>query len=197
MRSSAQLGLILLYANLVAKVVPQSVHQNQAILRRDIDPRPLPIVSITALSARMRTCIKGLSAGEETDAGTEATTGTTIYRIPVAPVGHRLYFIDQNGEGVCAPNGAPNCEQTVVDETKQGLETVTKGSSACITVVRRPRLQMPDIAVVVQEGHAATDVTVFRYDGKTWAPYLCKHIEPIGNDPTPNIVADRPCAAGL
>ena len=193
MKTSLQLGLVLLFVSYVAKAVPQSADKKQAILRRDVDPRPLPKVPLTALSPKMRSYIKTLLAEEMADVGSGEMAKTVIYRIPVAPAGHRLYLIDQNGKNLCAPDGAPNCPETVVDETAQELETVTEGGSAGVMVVRRPHLQMPDVAVIVQEGHFATDVTAYRYDGKRWKTYLCKHIEPIGNDPTPDIVADAPC----
>ncbi len=193
MKAYLQLGFALLSSVFAVKVVSQSVPRDHAILTSDIDRRPLPKVSFTALSPRMRSYTRALFAQEKAESGARLRAETTIYRIPVAPAGHRLYFIDQNGEDVCAGNGAVNCPQAVVDETPKEVKTIIQGGSAGVMVVRRPHLQMPDIAVVVQQGHFATDVTAYRYDGKAWAIYLCKHIEPIRDDPTPAIVADQPC----
>lgn len=188
-----QVGLVLLSSGFLVQISSQSVAHNQAILTRDIDRRPLPKISLANLSPRMRSYTRALLAQEKADSGAGATPETMIYRIPVAPAGHRLYLIDQKSEGVCGGNGALNCPQTVVDETTKELQTIVQGGSAGILVVRRPHLQMPDIAVVVQEGHFATNITAYRYLGKAWAVYLCKHIEPIDNDPAPAIVADAPC----
>ena len=86
-----------------------------------------------------------------------------------------------------------NCEEDVFDETASGIDTVTSGEGAGVSVVRRPNLQMPDIAAYEQEGHFAKDVTVYRFDGSSWKPFLCKSVEPINDDPNPAIVADKPC----
>ena len=194
MKALLQLGLVLLSLGSVVEVSSQSVNHKQAILTRDVDRRPLPKISLANLSPRMRSYTRALLAQEKADSGTGATPETMIYRIPVAPAGHRLYLIDQKSGEVCGGSGALNCPQTVVDETTKEVQTVVQGGSADALVVRRPHLQMPDIAVVVQEGHFATDITAYRYIGKAWAVYLCKHIEPIDNDPAPAILADAPCS---
>ena len=167
--------------------------QPERILARDVDQRPLQEVGLADLSAVMRAFVNRLHGERRSETDAKSSPQITIHKIPVAPPGHRLYLIDQHGEGVCAANGVPNCPQTVVDETAQGLETVTGDGSAGISIARRAHLQMPDIVVLVQEGHFALDGTVYRFSGKRWAAYLCKHIEPIGDDPDPKIVADKPC----
>ena len=166
---------------------------------RDVDKRPLPKVAFATLSQAMRSAVEAILREEKADApasdrdrATPPSLQTTIYRIPVAPRGHALYLLEQEGELACAPNGA-NCNEAVLDETRAGIDAVTTGGVAEIRVVRRPHLQMPDIAAYEQEGHFAMDITVFRFDGKSWHAYRCKEISPIGADPDPAVIADRPC----
>ena len=178
--------------------VPQS-SGNSVILARDVDKRSLQKVSMAELSPGMRRKVQALiddARATETPADKNRATApsleTTIYRIPVAPHGHKLYLVEQIGELACAPAGV-NCEEDVFDETASGIDTVTNGEGAGVSVVRRPNLQMPDIAAYEQEGHFAKEVTVFRFDGSSWKPFLCKSVEPINDDPNPAIVADKPC----
>ncbi len=134
------------------------------MLTRDVDKRPLPKVAIAELSPAMRKAIESLVEEEKADESpadmnraTPPALVTEIYRIPVALRGHKLYLIEQNGELACAPAGV-NCYESVLDETLSGLVTVIDGQVAGISVVRRPNLQMPDIAAYEQEGHFAMDV---------------------------------------
>ena len=153
-----------------------------------------------AMQKAVRTLIGSLKADEtpeDRQGATPPSLHTTIYRIPVAPRDHKLYLVDQTGELACSPNGA-NCTQVVLDETASGVIN-TMGNSpgdtagAGISVVRRPNLQMPDLAAHFQLGHFAMDITVFRWNGTGWHPYLCKELDPINDDPDPAIVADKPC----
>ena len=76
---------------------------------------------------------------------------------------------------------------------RTGITAVTTGQVRDIGVVRRPNLQMPDIAVYDQLGHFAMDITVYRLNGSEWHPYLCKEIDPMNDDPNPAVIADKPC----
>ena len=63
-----------------------------------------------------------------------------------------------------------------------------------IAVVRRPNLQMPDIATYEQLGHFATATTVYRFKGHAWSAIMCKD-SPIADaeEQNPDLVADKPC----
>ena len=195
--------LLLMFAVTSSLNSQASAARNDRVLARDVDKRPLPKVTMAELSPSMRKAVQALinsakanATPQDKNRATPPSLTTTIYRIPVAPRDHKLYFIDQNGELACSPNQV-NCVQTVLDETPSGIVPVVSdtgdSAGAGISVVRRPNLQMPDIAASYQLGHFAMDVTVFRFDGKGWHPYLCKEIEPINADPDPAIIANKPC----
>ena len=195
MRSPALLTVVLL----AASVARCQAAPHEPILTRDVDKRPLPRVAMADVSPAMRGKVQALidqARAAETPAdknrATPPSLDTTIYRIPVAPPGHKLYLVEQTGELACAGAGV-NCEEDVFDETAGGIDTVTSGEGAGVSVVRRPNRQMPDIAAYEQEGHFAKDVTVYRFDGSVWKPFLCKSVDPINDDPNPAIVADKPC----
>ena len=184
---------------LLAVMLVPGIFAQAPVLARDIDKRPLPKVSMAELSPGMRGKVQSLidqaratETPEDKNRATPPSLETTVYRIPVAPPGHKLYLVEQGGELACAPAGV-NCEEDVFDETASGINTVTSGEGAGVSVVRRPNLQMPDIAAYEQEGHFAKDVTVYRFDGSSWKPFLCKSVEPINDDPNPAIVADKLC----
>lgn len=182
----ASLSAILLAILAVPSLHAQNSTPPIPILARDVDSRPLPPVTQAALSPAMRKAVAALFDPELPPGELK------IYRIPIAPHDHKLYFVEQRGPHACAGNG-PNCPQSVLDETASGVRTVVDGGGVGISVVRRPALAMPDIAAFEQEGHFATSTTVYRFDGKAWHTYLCKLVSPIGSDPTPRIVADQPC----
>ena len=97
------------------------------------------------------------------------------------------------------------------DETAAGVEKID-GDGIGLSVVRRPNLQMPDLAFVEQEGHHTDGptgtpetawlpvsyrpflftVTVYRLANGVWKPYLCKSTE-TDRDPNRAVVADSPC----
>ena len=91
----------------------------------------------------------------------------------------------------CTGNG-PNCREAVLDETATAVVTIDDNGFEHVAVVRRPMLQMPDIAFYEQEGHFGMSTPVYRFDGSRWRPYLCNYVSPINHDPDPNIVADQP-----
>ena len=186
MRLDSAYLCLLLAAFLPGTGLPQTPRSEQ-ILTRDIDKRPLPQVSVKALSPAMQKAVKEIV---EQDPRPESYS---IYQIPVAPKAHRMYLVEQEGKSVCAING-PNCAFTVLDESANQVTTVVDTSGVGIAVVRRPNLQMPDIAAYEQLGHFATYTTVFRFDGRTWKPFRCKET-PIADaaDPHPSLVADKPC----
>ena len=157
------------------------------MLTRDIDKRPLPKVTLADLSPAMRSTLKLLLAEEP------RAKSFDINRIPAAPHEHKLYVLEQNGSEVCGDN-VQNCPETVFDETPQGVVTVAEWGGVGMAVVRRPNLQMPDIATYEQLGHASIYTTVYRFTQDRWQAYLCKD-SPIADaeDPHPEWVAYQTC----
>ena len=82
----------------------------------------------------------------------------------------------------------------VFDETPQGVITVADWGGVGMGVIRRPNLQMPDIATYEQLGHFAIYTTVYRFTEEKWRAYLCKD-SPIADaeDPHPKWVAYQTC----
>ena len=185
---------------LAVLLIPGALGQ-APVLQRDMDKRPLPQVTMAQLSPGMRGKVQALiseakeaETPEQKNRATPPIVVTTIYRIPVAPKDHRLYYIQQDGESACAPNG-PNCGFAVYDETAADINVVVEDSGVSIGVVRRPNLQMPDIVAYDQSGHVSTDITVYRFNGSTWKPYLCNEV-PVSEeygDTHPTVLADKPC----
>ncbi len=150
-----------------------------------------------AMRLQVQRLIDNAEAGEtaqDKDRITPPSLETEVYRIPVAPKGHKLYVVEQTGERITSPNGANSEADTVLDETAAGIATVMDGTGAGFAVARRPDLQMPDIAAYEQLGHSAMSVTVYRFNGSAWKPYLCKQMEPIGDGANPAVLADKPCS---
>ena len=166
------------------------------VLSRDIDKRALPEVKLPALSPKMQQAIRALLKETEEEAGTEdapASLRVDIQRIPVAQRDHGLYLVALSGKYACAPAGV-NCTLAVFDETQSSVTTIVSGQLADMLVVRRPNLQVPDIAAIEQLGHFAQYVTVYRFDGHSWLPYACKQTSITGDDdPHPELLADAPC----
>ena len=86
----------------------------------------------------------------------------------------------------------PNCLLAVYDETDEGVSDIVKEIDEGIDVVRRPHLQMPDIAVYERTGRATESVVVYRYNNEEWQRYRCGEID-LRDDPQPVVVADKLC----
>ena len=190
---------MLLFLVLLSWPLCSQSSKEDRILSRDLDKRPLRQIAIGALPQRVRAAVHSLIAEERSEESATdkqrdipATLRTIVYRIPVAPKDHRMYLVEQSGEPGCAANG-PNCETLVLDETADSVITVVDDGLTEVDVIRRPHLQMPDIAAYEQEGHFGFHVTVYRFDGHTWKPYRCRTAA-ITEDLHPAILADKPCA---
>lgn len=169
---------------------------DDAVLTRNIDKRPLPAEALDSLSPAMRRAVEAVlqdvRLGADPNRATRELLAYTLQRIPVAPRDHTLHLLAFTGELGCASNG-PNCRAVVFDETVAGVETVVDDGVVAIAVVRRPHLQLPDIARYEQEGHASMDTMVLRFDGTAWKPFRCSN-ELITATLTPKrTVADKPC----
>jgi hypothetical protein len=173
------------------------VSHRAPVLVRDIDKRPLPIVTNQSLSAKMQKAVQSFIAEAKRDAPSEDALQplkVTMYRIPAAPHDHKLYLVDLS---VCAPAGV-NCSLAVFDETPASITKVVEGQLASILVIRRPNLLMPDIGANEQMGHFGNVVKVYRFDLRSWSPYMCKQTSITGDDdPHPKFLADAPCTPEL
>lgn len=134
---------------------------------------------------------KALFQDRNSNGATSVTAEYVMERIPVAPAGHTLYVISLTGEFGCIGN-SPNCRTAVLDETTAEVAVIDDNGFAGIAVVRRPHLQMPDIAFYEQEGHFGMSTTVYRYDGAAWKPFRCAYA-PMTGFPPKRVVADQPC----
>ena len=163
------------------------------ILARDVDKRPLPQVSLSALSPKMRVALRAMENEAKQDTGMSGAVQFTVRQIPVAPRDHKLFLVQLLGEDACSGTGV-NCWLAVSDETQDNVSSVVQGQMADVYVIRRPHLQLPDIGVREQLGHFGNDMTVYRFSKGEWSPYACKETSITGSDdPHPEFVADRKC----
>ena len=172
--------------------------QAQTVLVRDIDKRPLQTVAVNDLSPAAQKAVRALvddQAASFTDSKTPRAKPVqpefAVQQIPVAPAGHRLYEVLFTGEFGCMGVGN-HCRGVVLDETATGVTTVFDEEASGMDVVRRPNLQMPDLALYEQEGHVGMDTYVYRFDGAAWKPYRCA-LAKLEDFPPKRVVADRPC----
>ncbi len=116
-------GVLAACCGLAAQSVPT---RPLPILARDVDKRPLPKAITAELSPAMRQKVQSLvdeasatETPEDKNRATPPSLNITVYRIPVAPPGHKLYLVEQSGELACSGTGV-NCEEDVFDETPDG-----------------------------------------------------------------------------